>query len=244
MNFCRDEKVILDKVRDGYSIARYGDGEFKMIRDLPITIMQDYHPELTKKLQDVFLKPLDKLMIGIPDVLCDRPFVSGITKQINRYLAGKPAESKSSFISSFITRPSLINKDSQAYFEKIKDVWKGREIVLVNFNPELTDHFLFRDSDCIFLQIPRNNCFFMYNRIFEECKFQFNRDYLFILSAGPVATVLAYDLCKAGEQALDIGAFAFEYSLFKDESPEQWNYQDAYRKGKRGYLKGITDGIK
>ena len=40
------------------------------------------------------------------------------------------------------------------------------------------------------------------------------KDKLFLLALGPTATVLAYDLCKMGYQAVDIGHIDLEYEWF------------------------------
>jgi len=237
----REEEFIVSKINEGYSMARYGDGEFKMIHGQSITNMQEHNKALKRKLLKVFTKPLRKLLIGIPDPLCTRPYVEGFHKNFDEFISDKLAKINSIFISSFFSRPSLINKDSNEYFDMIKDIWMSRDIVLVNFNSQLPDHFLFQDSMCDFISIPRNNCFVKYKQIMNSCRKFYNQDKMFILSAGPTATCLAYDLCFEGEQALDMGGIAFEYSLFKGEShPEQWVYQDSY-KIKRGYLRGIND---
>ena len=40
------------------------------------------------------------------------------------------------------------------------------------------------------------------------------KDKLFLLALGPSATVLTYDLCNAGYQAVDIGHIDLEYEWF------------------------------
>ena len=241
MNVHREESFILEHFKKGYSMSRYGDGEFKMMRGSDIKNMQKYDDELNQKLLKVFEQPLKKLLIGVPDPLCTRSYVEGFHKRFDKFIQDKPAKEKSIFISSFFSRPSLINKDSNAYFDTIKNIWRNKVIVLVNFNPSLPEHFLFRSSHCFFIQISRNNCFAEYERIMDSCREFYSQNRMFVLSAGPTATCLAYDICLEGEQALDMGGIAFEYSLFKEEShPEKWVCQDSYKK-KRGFLRGLND---
>jgi len=234
-------KFIFKRLKMGFSLSRYGDGELKVIRGGSITNMQKYDEVLKQKLLKVFEHPLSKLLIGIPDPLCTRPYVSKFHRYFDKFILGRSAKEKSVFVSSFFSRPSLVSEDSEVFFGKMKGIWKEREIVLINFNPELPDHFLFRDNKSEFIQISRNNCFSEYKRIMSSCQQFYNQNKLFLISAGPVATCLAYDLCSVGEQAIDIGGIAFEQSLFAgDLHPERWVYQDSY-KIKRGYLKGIND---
>ena len=242
MDVHRESEFICGKIKEGYSLSRYGDGEFKMMRGSSITNMQVYDENLKRGLLKVFESPLKKLLVGIPDPLCTRPYVEGFHKKFDNFIQNKAAKEKSIFVSSFFFRPNLINMDSNKYFDMIKNIWKDREIVLVNFNIDLLDHFLFCDSTpTAFIPISRNNCYKMYESIMYTCRKFYNQNILFIISAGPAATCLAYDICSEGEQALDVGGIAFEYSLFKKEShPEQWVYQDSYRK-KRGFLRGIND---
>ena len=114
---------------------------------------------------------------------------------------------------------------------------------MINFNPNLSNHFLFDNcSHLSFLEIPRNDCFFQYKRIFNYCRGLYKTNTIFVFSAGPTATCLAYDICRDGEQGIDIGALVFEYQIFKgDLDPTRYTYQNLYRKGKRGYLRGINE---
>ena len=236
------EKIILSSLKQGFSLSRFGDGEFKMMRaESNIEKLQTYNPILKQKLLKIFTAPLLSLLIGIPNSLCTRPYVEDFHIHFDEFILDKPAKIESVFVSSFFTRPSLVNLDSDDYFEGVKNIWKGKKIVLVNFNSDLPGHFLFCDSVCNFIEIPRRNCFDEYKKIIASC-FKFcGKDKIFLISAGPVASCLAYDLCAAGEQAIDIGQIAFEYSLFQKElNSEQWTSQDSY-KLKRGYLRGIND---
>lgn len=236
------EQSVPDMLGHGLSLSRFGDGEFKMLRaESDIDGLQKYHDKLRYKLLNIFLRPLPNLLIGIPNPLCTRPYVESFHKYFDEFISGKLAKTKSTFVSSFFTRPSLVNLDSNEYFEKMKNIWREREIVLINFNFDLPDHFLFRDNFCDFIEIPRKNCFSEYKKIITSCYKLSGKGRLFLISAGPVASCLVYDLYAIGEQAIDIGQLAFEYDLFKGElNPAKWTSQNAYR-DKRGYLRGIND---
>lgn len=57
------------------------------------------------------------------------------------------------------------------------------------------------------------NAFQEYDRILQAA-LKVKKSVLFLLALGPTATILAYDLCKAGVQAIDIGRVDVEYEWF------------------------------
>ena len=61
---------------------------------------------------------------------------------------------------------------------------------------------------------PKAHAFRDYDRLLAEAKAQ-PKDRLMIVVLGPTATVLAYDLAKAGYQALDIGHLGKAYDWLK-----------------------------
>ena len=63
-------------------------------------------------------------------------------------------------------------------------------------------------------------------------------DKLIIISLGPTATVLSYDLCKEGYQAIDTGAFDVDYEWFLRKEvelgvPLDFKYVDSGKKGRK-----------
>ena len=60
---------------------------------------------------------------------------------------------------------------------------------------------------------PTQNAFEKYNEIFNEaCKI--SKDRLILLSLGPTAKILAYNLYKEGYRVLDIGHIDLEYEWY------------------------------
>lgn len=238
-----DEFVAIKRIKEGYSLSRFGDGEMKMIwRRSSVYKLQKYDEVLREKLLRIFQVPLKRLLIGVPNPLCTRLWVTAFIKEFEKFV-GTTACKGGSFVSAFFSRPSIVSLDSEAYFEEIKNLWKGREVVLINFNPKLAEHYLFRDSIVKFIEIPRRDCFLLYDKILELCKSYYKENRLFLVSAGPVATCLAYDIASVRGQCIDIGQIALEYSIFKGETNvEKWTSQNAY-KTKRGYLRGKNDDV-
>lgn len=232
------ENSAIEKIGEGYSLSRFGDGELKMIwRKASINKLQDYDTALQEKLLRVFTAPLKKLLIGIPNPLCDRSWIDQFTETFEEFIADKPALKESTFVSAFFSRPSIVSLDSELYFEQVKRLWKGKEVVLINFNPSLLTHYLFDDSAAHFIWILRSNCFSEYKQILKACRSYYGEKKLFLVSAGPTASCLAYDLTRDGEQCVDIGQIALEHSLFKAENDvEKWTSQNSY-KVKRGHIR-------
>ena len=228
-----DEYKTVDKIKEGYSLARYGDGEFfRLLRSSKgISKLQKFDEKLKEKLFAVFSKPLEKLLIGIPRMDRPKPWVINFNSGFSKFISDKRAYQASVFVSAFVSRPSLVGRDTQEYFDKVKSIWRDRRIVLINFNPNLLDHYFFKGCDINFIKISRRNCFDDYDSIYSRCKKFYNQKKIFLASAGPTATCLAYDLTSDGEQCVDMGQIAFEYSLFKNENNLQgWTSQNEYRK--------------
>ncbi len=223
----------IEKLKEGYSISRFGDGEFFRImkEEKDISKLQTYNKRLKKMLYSIFSNPCEKLLIGIPSKLYGKSWVYKFHEQFIPFFENSEAYNISKLSSAFISRPSLVNLDNQEYFDLIKSIWKNKTIVLMNFNIELQNHYLFKDSDIYFIEISRQNCFENYNALFNECKKYFNKNIIFIASAGPTSSVLAYNIASQNEQCIDIGQLAFEYSLFKnEENLESWTSQNSYRR--------------
>jgi len=228
-----NEYETIDKIKEGYSLARYGDGEFfRLLRSSKgISKLQRFDGKLKEKLFIVFSKPLEKLLIGIPRMDKPKQWVMNFNSGFSKFIKDKRACEESIFVSAFISRPGLVGRDTRGYFDKVKSIWKGKEIVLINFNPNLRDHYFFKGHNVNFIKISRRDCFDDYDNILGKCKKFYNQKKIFLASAGPTATCLAYDLTSDGEQCIDIGQIAFEYSLFKNENNLQgWTSQNEYRK--------------
>jgi glycosyltransferase family protein len=60
---------------------------------------------------------------------------------------------------------------------------------------------------------PPKNSFRVYDKILDTV-LKFDKNILILISLGPTATVLAYDLSSYGYQAVDIGHADIQYELF------------------------------
>jgi len=235
MNILNEYETI-EKLKNGYSIARFGDGEFFNIiqNRKPINKMQEYDNLLREKLLSIFDDPLDDLLIGIPRMDKPNKWVSNFHKEFSKFIINKNVYNKSIFASAFISRPHMIGISNSEYFEELKSIWYERYVVIVNFNERIILHELFDNCYVKYIKIERKNCFSDYEFILDKCSKYFKEDVLFLISAGPTATCLAYDICKNIEQVIDIGQIVFEHLISKHifDKLEDWTSQNSYRRDK------------
>ena len=122
--------------------------------------------------------------------------------------------------STFISRPymDLVDKSPSAgYFAKLKQLWQGREIVIVEgvTSRSGVGNDLFSNALSIERIIcPSRNAFAKVDAI-RHALMQISTDKLILLILGPTAKVLVEDLAAMGYQAIDLGHIDSEYEWFK-----------------------------
>ena len=102
-------------------------------------------------------------------------------------------------------------------FQLFKEVWKERNLLFVEGRQAFIGvrNDLFDGAASIRrIIVPSKNAFFAYERILNAVKQNIADDTLVLISLGPTATVLAYDLAMEGVQAIDIGQLDNEYDWF------------------------------
>jgi len=196
------------------SIARFGDGEFKMMFLGGYIGFQARDAHLIERLKEVLVSQDPKLLIGLPDVFGSqglssggwREFAGKLRNHINPFL-----DAKRQYYNTGVTRVST----SQEHFLKLKKIWEGKNVVTIEGNMCRlgVGNDLFDNAKSLRrILAPAECAFSAYDRILEEA-LKIEKDALFLLALGPTATVLAYDLCKAGYRALDIGHLDICYEL-------------------------------
>ena len=237
-----EENTLSEILKHNKSIARYGDGEFGIIIGNSISF-QRHTKELAKRLLQILNSHEKNLLVGI--------YYPYKEKQLKLYLDFEYRYWKSytyhrkfkifeiikqnkKFYSTGITRFYLRFKDksiSKKLLSKLRQLWEGRDIILVEgeISRQGVGNDLFNNANSIKRIIcPEKNSFDVYNKILNSV-LKLNKNNLILISLGPTATVLAYDLSKLGYQAIDIGHTDLEYELllrnetkwiFKNEKKE------------------------
>jgi hypothetical protein len=192
------EMMTLDLVLAGASIARYGDGEFKMCRGAGIK-SQEAHPDLRRRLNAILEKSGDCL-VGIPNIRSDTPkaaFWGGQMHNCRLLTEGRR------YVSSFITRPdSAPWLDVPEYWEKLESLWKNQDVTLVRGSGKSFCAEDLKSARTVTeILTPRQHAFAQYDELLERIGTPARA----ILCVGPTATVMAVDLCAKGVHAIDAG---------------------------------------
>ena len=235
------EETVEELVKNKKSIARFGDGEFLLIEGKDIKF-QKSSIDLSKRLNDVLNSNEKSLLIGIHKIL----------KKENMHLY---VESSQKYWESLIERKKdfltqLLNKDKQfydssftrfymgykdkskvkEYVEKLKQIWEKQQVCIVEgeFSRLGAENNIFDKASSVERIIcPAQNAFEKYDIILNTCK-KIKKYKLILLSLGPTATILAYDLCKLGYWVIDIGHIDLEYEWFLMNATERVKIDTKY----------------
>jgi len=224
----------IDDLLDGNkSICRFGDGEFLYMLDKFDMPYQRFDNNL-------FLRLIEILKTNHPDILIGIPHgynkISNMTFSLRAYWRGQIAwiyprlkrflQFDRPYYNSSFTRfyMDFLNKDkSSIYIEKIKQLWEGKDILIIEGNESRlgVGNDLFAKAKSVKRILgPRHNAYDNYDIILKTAK-KFEKDTLILLALGSTATVLAYDLTISGYRALDIGNVDIEYEWFLMKATEK-----------------------
>lgn len=227
------EWLTLDELLKGKSIARFGDGEIKHM-DGKRNVSQIHHPELTKRLNEVFRSRLPNLLIGIPNVYNGREFTEVNQNYINNMERRfrKIADKSHLYASSYITRGDLCGYLAwPSYWSKIFELWTDRDVTLIRGHDGRATGkgaMLAKARSVHHIETPISGAWKDYDRIFREAMLRPESD-LFLLCIGPTATILAHDLALKKRQALDIGHLGMFYSrhwgIEDDRDRQIWHHR-------------------
>jgi glycosyltransferase family protein len=216
------------------SISRYGDGEYNLISGIS-HYFQTKSEELINRLSEILNSNEEKCLIGIYypykkeelDLYTDKE--ANYWKKYsneNKFKLYKIIKQNKKFYSSAITKFYNEFKDKSIvpqYIEKHRKIWEGRDIIIVEGNTTRLGigNDLFNNTKSIKRIIcPSSHAFNFYNKILEAV-LQFDKNNLILISLGPTATILSFDLCKLGYQAIDIGHTDYAYESFLEKRETQ-----------------------
>ena len=216
------DKSLDELIASGKSIARYGDGEFKLIMGENIGF-QKSHPELTRRLKEILKNDNDKLLVGIVDSFgyCPSSYMKKVI-MLCRETLYKYIDFDKTYVDASLARRFIFSTEEQGveYYNKIKSLWNNKDVVIVEGAGSRlgVGNDLFESAKSIQrILCPIKNAFSKYDTILSECLKQ-PKDKLFILALGPTATLLAVDLAEKGYRALDIGHLDTCYETFLRKS--------------------------
>ncbi len=217
-------------LKTGCSVSRFGDAEVKLISGRRITY-QIPTDEIRERLNQVLGSDKKNLLVCIPSVFSDEQlsnqkesavkFWKNHLSYCRKYWYRNLIDGKK-YGNAFISRHYINLKDKNYnkisdYFTFIKKLWENKDIIIVEGEKSRLGmgNDLFDNAKSVKRILgPSNQGFSKYNELLEEIKKQ-DKNSLLLLALGPTATILPYDLCDLGYQAIDIGNIDTEYEWFR-----------------------------
>lgn len=222
------EESIEILIKNKLSVARFGDGEFNLMRGKELAF-QKADDMLAFRLREILTNPINECAIGIPDVFGS---LAEYEKKPARFWKAYMGMHRREMIKMLDLDLIYLNTNMTRFWTGYKNKEKALEIVnsyqtlwkdcnIVFVEGRLTrmgvGNDLFRGAASIKrILCPEKNAWQRYDEILTTIlSFHFDKNTLFIMALGPTATVLAYDLAKKGYRALDFGHLdiQYEYSL-------------------------------
>jgi glycosyltransferase family protein len=254
INIASREKTLDEILFNNKSIARFGDGEFEIIFGNKI-LFQERNEILKNKLFEVLNSNLDNLLIGInipykQKYLNSRPNSGKIFWDVwfnlHKFSLAKIINKRKKYYSAMISRFYSIYKNKKKkrnkvfkYIQKLKKLWDNRDILIIEgfYSRNGIGNDLFNNAKSIKrILCPNKNAFIVYDKIiYEFRKLKLNKNVLIILTLGPTATILTYDLFQMGYQVIDLGHCDMEYELYLR------NY-DFIKKIPNKFINGVIGG--
>ena len=224
----------IEKLCDGASMSRYGDGEFALMDNYQRQGFQKLDERLIERLREIIMVNEDDFCLGIADNYGSLEILNHDGAWgIRNYL--KPAVRRSQqkwlvnermYHNAYISRPYALYEDNNTdaplkRFNKLRQIWEGRDVIFVEGNQTRLGYGndLFDNAHSIRrIECPAVDAFSRYDDILAACINNGDNRTLFLIALGPTATVLAYDLFKKGYQAIDIGHLDLEYEWYKNHT--------------------------
>lgn len=230
-HFEAQEETIRKIVKEGKSLARFGDGEFSIMSQKERWKFQRVDNVLGGRLLDVLHSDIPELIIAIADNYGSlEAYHDECANGIRCYMTEETRRIHSAFLDrnriyadAYLTRFYVMYKDnmteaSRIRLDRLKSMWEQRNIITVE--GALTrlgvGNDLFDNAASLRRIIaPATNSFDKYEECLAAALEYAEPDTLFLLAIGPSSGVLAYDLTLKGYQALDVGHIDLEYEWYR-----------------------------
>ncbi len=214
------------------SMIRFGDGEITLIDGLDIPF-QKVSSDLVQRLENVIRVHHENLLICIPgmwgnlDIFVDYAYYF-VMHHMYRYNHTWKALLTYDQIygDTNVTRHYLAyknKKDAEKTFNKIFSLWENKNVVLIEGSKSrlgVGNDMFDRTSSMKRILCPPENAYSSYEEI-KKAAFSVEKNTLILLSLGPTAKVLAYELFLAGYRVIDIGHIDMEYEMFLRKETKQ-----------------------
>lgn len=217
------DKLIIDKC----SICRFGDGELLYISERRNLPFQKQNENLRQRFIEILKSREPKILIGLPIgfqslknlkkevALTWKAIIVWTYPGIRKFLDLQKKYYNSSMTRLYIG--FIDTSKSKMLFEKFKSLWEDRDILLVEGEKSRVGigNDLFDNARTIRRVLaPAHDAFDKYKEILNEVS-KYPSSNIVLISLGPTAKPLTYDLSKQGYQVIDIGNLDIEYEWYK-----------------------------
>lgn len=238
------ELETIERVIDGASLSRFNDGEYNLMIGIHKRAYQQLNAKLVCRLKEIINTDHPNVLIGIAGVrnfdnLGDiwRKF---IIRKGNRTLRLFSPDRRY-YSSSVAGMLNTSGRDLEYNLALFKRIWEGKKVLFVvgkNSRFFIVEELFDNVQTYEFVYAPPKNAFSSYQEILEDIR-QYDKDWLILISLGPTAAVMAYDLALEGYQAIDFGQVPSVYHRAKygTRYPEGHMMRVEHDKRKRAVFK-------
>lgn len=217
-----NDKQTLKKIKVGYSISRFGDGELIYMFDFKHS-WQSQNKDLRNNLKNIFKNKPNNLIIGIPDFLLipslKRKYLNMKGWQLPSYCLKIILNNKYEYGSAFLFRPlNFIDRIDKSLLNDILFFFNSKKIIYAGTDKEYEK---FINPYKVINNISDLNSYEKYYEFLldEILIYKKENNILILITCGVMGSLLASDLCKNGLQALDIGSFFKHLRLINENKP-------------------------
>ena len=204
-------------------LCRFGDGELSIMTGGNIGFHKA-DAKLAQRLRQIISDKDAPCYIGIPDEINFLDYERQTEKSQRYWMWHIHNERKTwhkflnpeiDYLTTNVSRPYMrfFDKSSSIeYFKQLRTLWDNKDIIIIEgeYSRLGVGNDLFAKSNIKRIICPATNAFDKYADILAEAK-KLDKNTPIFIALGPCATVLAYDLCKEGYIAFDIGHCDIEY---------------------------------
>lgn len=222
------EDAIEKIIKKGCSLVRFGDGEFEIMAGKERAVFQKYDSELAQRLIEVISSEDERLLIAIANNygMLD-PYIEDTADGIRSYMNEETRKYHMSMLKTdriyydaYMFKSYYPYKDRENTWKRVelvKEIWKGRDVVLVEgdktragYGNDLFDNV----RSLRRILSPTKDAYDQYENILNAV-LKVEKNSLILIVLGPVAELLVYDLMLKGYQAIDIGQIDMDYEWYR-----------------------------
>lgn len=225
-------KIVIEKKA---SVCRFGDGELELMRGKERPWFQDASEKLSIRLREVFNSRESNIILAVSNNFGSLEcYTEDAADGIRDYLYRGDREEiiecfdlQYTYYDAYVSRPYILYKNkgpAKVIFNLLKKIWWKRSVLIVEgkyTRMGVGNDLLDGVKNVRRIICPDSNAFGYYERIIFSIRKNAMEGELILISLGPTATVLAYDLAKDGFQTFDIGQIDNEYEWFLRQVDER-----------------------